>query len=263
MDKAEYQAKLEELTSYVRDRDYESALTIVNEIDWKRVKSVQTLSMVADVYEANRQFDDAKRILQISLERSPGSRTVLAQLTEVSIRLGEIDDAESYYARFSEVAGSDNARYLLHYKLLKAKRAPLEEQIAVLREYREHEYTEEWAYELASLYAKAGDEKRCVEECDDMILWFGTGKYVLRALELKMKYDGLTPAQRKLYNEEISRDSQTITPQISEMYAAPVKKAPADAEDEEDEMKGKLRESFQEVFHGIRREPPREEIHVS
>ncbi|MBQ9063259.1 MAG: hypothetical protein IJ121_10635 [Eubacterium sp.] len=261
MDKAEYQAKLEELTSYVRDRDYESALNIVNEVDWKRVKSVQTLSMVADVYEANRQFDDAKRILKISLERSPGSRTVLAQLTEVSIRLGEIDDAEDYYARFMEVAGNDNAQYLLHYKLLKARRAPLSEQIAVLREYREREYTEEWAFELASLYAKAGDEKRCVEECDDMVLWFGTGKYVLRALELKMKYEGLTPAQRKLYNEELVRDTQTITPQITEPYPAPVKAAAPEPDDEQDEMKGKLRESFQEVFQGIRREPPREESH--
>ena len=262
MDKAEYQAKLEELTSYVRDRDYESALNIVNEVDWKRVKSVQTLSMVADVYEANRQFDDAKRILKISLERSPGSRTVLAQLTEVSIRLGEIDDAEDYYARFMEVAGNDNAQYLLHYKLLKARRAPLSEQIAVLREYREREYTEEWAFELASLYAKAGDEKRCVEECDDMVLWFGTGKYVLRALELKMKYEGLTPAQRKLYNEELARDTQTITPQITEPYpAAPAKAAAPEPDDEQDEMKGKLRESFQEVFQGIRREPPREEKH--
>ena len=258
MDKAEYQAKLNELTSYVRDRDYESALMIVNEIDWKRVKSVRTLSMVADVYEANKLYDDAKRILQISLERSPASRTVLAQLTEVSLRLGEINDAERYYEQFNRVAGSDNAKYLLQYKLLKAKRAPLDAQIEVLKAYRELEYTEEWAYELASLYAKAGDEERCVAECDDMILWFGEGKYVLRALELKMKYEGLTPAQRKLYNEELARENAGMSSPLP-VFERTASYEPVPEEIEPDEMKGRLRESFQEVFQGIRREPPREE----
>ena len=258
MDKAEYQAKLNELTSYVRDRDYESALMIVNEIDWKRVKSVRTLSMVADVYEANKLYDDAKRILQISLERSPASRTVLAQLTEVSLRLGEINDAERYYEQFNRVAGSDNAKYLLQYKLLKAKRAPLDAQIEVLKAYRELEYTEEWAYELASLYAKAGDEERCVAECDDMILWFGEGKYVLRALELKMKYEGLTPAQRKLYNEELARENAGMSSPLP-VFERTASFEPVPEEIEPDEMKGRLRESFQEVFQGIRREPPREE----
>ena len=251
MDRAEYQEKLEELTGYMNDKDYESALALANEIDWKRVKSIRTLNMVADVYEKNREYDDARRILKLALSRASVGRTILGRLVEISIKLGEMGDAEDYFDQFQNVSGNDNSRYVLQYKMYKAKRAPLDAQIAVLEEYREREYTEKWAYELASLYAKAGDEARCVEACDDLILWFGEGKYVLKAMELKMKYEPLTSSQRRLYDEERAKAEKAAK--------ASAARAPEIIDESPQEMKDRIAESFQDVFSGIRREPEKAE----
>ena len=200
MDKEEYHQKLDELTSYVREKDYENALNIVDSIDWRRVKSINTLNMVADVYEVNKDYESAKDILVLAYSRASIGRNILYRLVEVCIRLNQIDEAEKYFREFSKVAKNDNSRCILQYKLFKAKGAPLEAQIDVLEEYKEREYTERWAYELAVLYSKAGDTKKCVETCDDLILWFSEGRYVMKAMELKKQYAALSPSQEQNYN---------------------------------------------------------------
>ena len=210
MDKAEYQQKLDELTICVEDGDYKSALPIVEAIDWRRVKSVKTLNMVADVYEQNRNFEKMKEILMIAQTRTSIGRGVLSRLVDVCLRLGQVDQAEKYFHEFSKVAQNDNSRYVLQYKLFKAKDAPLDSQIKVLEEYREKEYTERWAYELAELYSRAGEEKKCVEACDDLILWFNEGKYVLKAMELKKQYEALTPNQEILYSRERDAEARRL-----------------------------------------------------
>ena len=210
MDKAEYQEKLDELTTCVEDGDYAGALPIVEAIDWRRVKSVKTLSMVADVYEQNQNYEKMKDILMIAQTRTSIGRGVLSRLVDVCLRLGQTEQAEKYYNEFARVAQNDNSRYVLQYKVYKAKGAPIESQIAVLEEYREKEYTERWAYELAVLYSRAGEQKKCVEACDDLILWFNEGKYVLKAMELKKQYEPLTPNQEVLYARERDAEAQRL-----------------------------------------------------
>ncbi|MDO4622320.1 MAG: hypothetical protein Q4B22_05135 [Eubacteriales bacterium] len=200
MDKEEYRQKLEELNGYVRDKDYEDALAVVEQVDWRRVKSINTLNMVADVYEVNKEYEKAKNILVFAHNRSSIGRGILYRLVDISLKIDDIDDAERYFKEFSKVAKNDNSRCILQYKLYKAKEAPIEAQIDVLEEYRDREYTEQWAYELAKLYAKAGDTGKCVDACDDLILWFSEGQYVLKALELKKKYEALSPLQETTYN---------------------------------------------------------------
>ena len=201
MDKTEYNQKLDELSAFVQNKDYAQALEIVESIDWRRVKSIRTLNMAADVYERNKEYQKEKEVLKIAYNHSSIGRSVLSRLVEVNLKMGDLDEAERYFREFSKVALNDNSRCLLQYKLYKAKNAPLDAQIAVLEEYREREYTERWAYELAKLYAKAGDRRKCVETCDDLILWFSEGKYVVRAMELKMRYEPLSPSQKALYSE--------------------------------------------------------------
>ncbi len=202
MDKAEYQLRLEELTMYADRQDYKNALRVAESIDWRRVKSIRTLSMVADIYEVNKDYKSCKNILLLAYDRASIGKSILYRLTEISLKLGDLAEAEDFYQEYASVAANDNSRYLLQYKIKKAQRAPLEDQIATLEEYKEREYTERWAYELAVLYHKAGDRQKCLETCDDLILWFSEGKYVVKAMELKMKYEPLTPSQQKLYDQE-------------------------------------------------------------
>ncbi len=214
MDKTEYQLKLNELTECVQNREYGAALKIVEEIDWNRVKSIRTLSMVADIYEVNRDYRNCKRILLLAYEKTTIGKNLLFRLTEISLKLKEMEDAEKYYKQYLEVAPNDNARHLLKYKLLKAKNAPLEERIRVLETYKDYEYTERWAYELAELYHEAGMDKECVDACDDMILWFSEGRYVLKAMELKKQHEGLAPYQQRLYEKAVTKGQEKETPNI-------------------------------------------------
>ncbi|HCT91782.1 MAG TPA: hypothetical protein DF613_10470, partial [Lachnospiraceae bacterium] len=200
MDKAEYQVRLGHIKELVDSQDYEGALKIVQTIEWKRVKSVNTLCMVADIYEANGMLEDCKRILRLAYNRSPIGKTILSRLVELALKLDKPDEAADYYHRFVKAAPNDATRYLLKYKIYKAQEAPVEDLIDALRSYKDREYTERWAYELACLYSKAGMDEECVEECDDIILWFSEGVYVIRAMELKMKYTPLTPSQQEKYN---------------------------------------------------------------
>ena len=203
MDKTEYRMKLDEINSLVDAQDYEGALQIADTIDWRRVKSIRTLCMVADIYEVNGKLESSMKMLQLAYKRSSVGKMILYRLVELCLKMGRSDDAVSYYNEYLETASNDTSKYILKYKILKAQNAPLDDQIQVLEEYREREYTERWVYELAKLYKRAGKEHKCVETCDDLILWFGEGKYVTKAMELKMTYTPLTVSQREKYEKAV------------------------------------------------------------
>ena len=203
MDKTEYRMKLDEINSLVDAQDYEGALQIADTIDWRRVKSIRTLCMVADIYEVNGKLESSMKMLQLAYKRSSVGKMILYRLVELCLKMGRSDDAVSYYNEYLETASNDTSKYILKYKILKAQKAPLDDQIQVLEEYREREYTERWVYELAKLYKRAGKEHKCVETCDDLILWFGEGKYVTKAMELKMTYTPLTVSQREKYEKAV------------------------------------------------------------
>ena len=205
MDKNEYRAKLEEINDLVDNQDYQGALKIVDTIDWRRVRSARTLCMIGEIYEANKRYEDSRKLLLLAHQRAPIGKTVLYRLVELSIKMGNYNEAADYYKSFVEISPNDNSRYILKYKLYRARRSPIEEQIQILQEYKEKEYTERWSYELARLYAKAGMKKECIETCDDLILWFSEGKYVTKAMELKMKFTSLTPQQQEKYENGSSK----------------------------------------------------------
>lgn len=208
MDKAEYRSKLEQLTSLANKEDYKGALEIVESVDWRRVKSISTLSMVADVYEANRMYPEANDILLLAYDRCTIGKGILYRLVEVAVKMQDYEGAEEYYEEFVSAAPHDTSRYLLRYKILKGKKAPLEEQIRTLEDYKEAEFTERWSYELALLYSRNGQEKECIDLCDELELWFSEGKYVIKALELKQKYTSLTSSQQSKYNNGGLADSE-------------------------------------------------------
>lgn len=201
VDKTEYHLKLEEINRLVDAQDYEGALTVADSIDWRRVKSVRTLCMVADIYEVNGELEKSMQMLQLARKRSSIGKMILYRQVELALKMGLYDDAVKYYNEYLETASNDTSKYILKYKIYKAQKAPLENRIAILEEYKEREYTERWVYELAKLYKKAGQEKKCVETCDDLILWFGEGKYVTKAMELKMTYTPLSPSQKEKYEK--------------------------------------------------------------
>lgn len=213
MDKAEYHRILDELTEFVQKKDYRHAMELVDQVDWRRVKSIRTLNMVADVLDKNQEYDRELDVLKIAYSRSSIGRNILYRLTEVSLKLNDLNGAERYFQEFSKVAQNDNSRCILQYKLYRAKNAPLDAQIAVLEEYREREYTERWAFELAKLYARAGETQKCVDACDDLILWFSEGTYVRKAMELKMEYEPLTTSQKAIYDR---LRVQTLHPETRE-----------------------------------------------
>ena len=200
MDKFEYQAKLEEINKLVDKEDYEGAAAIADTIEWKRVRSVRTLCMVSEVYEAIGRAEDSKAILYRAYRRSPNSRQILYRLTEACVQTQDFDDAVEYYTEYVNLSPNDNSKYILKYEIYKGRGSSIEEQIGVLEEFRSREYTEQWAYELAKLYDQAGMAEKCVAECDDLALWFHNGKYVVQALELKKKYMPLTPEQQTIYD---------------------------------------------------------------
>lgn len=206
MDKAEYQDLLDQIQNCVNKKDYQKAYTLAKKIDWRRVKSFRTLNMIADIYEINKDYEDCKNVLLIARSRASVGKGILYRLVEVCLKLGKIDEAEGYYREYVAIAANDNERLILKYQLAKARNLPLDEQIDILEEFKDREYTEKWTYELALLYSKAGNKIKCVDVCDDMILWFSEGKYVLKAMELKKRYSELTPSQQEYYDKE-QRDS--------------------------------------------------------
>lgn len=203
MDREEFLTKIESINQFVNKKDYKSALEIVESIEWRKVKSARTLCVAGEVYAANRCYQESKEIFLMAYKRSPVRKNILYRLIEVSIKMEDLEDALKYYQEFLEMAPNDNIHYILKYKIYNARKTPLEDQIQILEEYKEREYTERWSYELAKLYYKAGERQKCVEACDDIVLWFSEGEYVLKALELKMRLTGLTPRQQKIYEEQL------------------------------------------------------------
>lgn len=214
MDKYEYRVKLDEINNLVDSQDYVEALKIVETIDWRRVKSARTLCMVAEIYEANKKYRESREILLLAYERAPIGKTVLYHLVELAIKMGDLDDAVEYYHEFAAASPNDNNKYILKYKIYRARKSPIRDQIAILEEYKEREYTERWAYELARLYAKAGMREKCIEECDDLILWFSEGRFVTKAMELKMTYTSLNPVQMEKYQNRYHPSSSFVYPGV-------------------------------------------------
>lgn len=220
LDKYEYSLKLEEINKLVENGDYENAAVIADTIDWKRVRNARTLCMVSEIYEANDRMEDSKAVLMRAYRRSQIGRMILYRLTEVAVKMGEFDEAIEYYSEFVDIAPNDNSRYVLKYKIYKGRGSSVQDQIAVLEEYKEKEYTEKWAYELANLYYKAGEDQKCIEECDDLVLWFRQGDYVIRALELKSRLTTLSPEQQAIYehrNEHIPNKAEMVEAAVPEL----------------------------------------------
>ena len=215
MDKSEYKLRAEEIKDLISRGEYVQAAEIADTIDWRRVKSVMMLCTISDLYKINRRYEDARDMLLLAYERRPGGRTICYSLCELSIKMEEYVQAIEYYKEFVQVAPKDPGRYILQYKLYEAQDVSLEERIAVQEELKKRDYREKWAYELAYLYHRVGLAARCVEECDELILWFGEGKYVIKAMELKMLHQPLTPEQQEKYDHRFDAPGSYIPSQNS------------------------------------------------
>ena len=200
MDKYEYRVKTEQMLEYAEEKQYKKAMEIADTIDWRRVKNPSMLNTVSEIYEYNGEFQKSRDILFVAYDRAPESRKVIYRLGLLALKINDTDEASDCYEEFVKVAPKDPNQYILKYKILKAQNAPFTEQISALEDFKKAEYVEKWAYELASLYHQAGMTAKCLEECDDLILWFSEGKYVYQAMELKMKYKPLTPLQQEKYD---------------------------------------------------------------
>ncbi len=234
MDKYEYKVRADEIKSLISEGEYAEAVKIADSIDWRRVKSVMMLCTISDLYKINRRYEDSKDILLLAYEKHTGGRLIVYSLCELSIKLGELVQALEYYKEFVQLAPKDSGRYILLYKLYEAQEVSLEERIEVLEELKQRDYREKWAYELAYLYHRVGLASKCIEECDEMFLWFGEGRHVLKALELKMLHEPLNADQQAKYDQmkltggfiqsEYMADQQSI-----------MEKAGEETEDEEDD----------------------------
>lgn len=211
LDKEEFRIKLEEINHLVEQQDYKGAMKVVDSIDWRRVKNVRTLCVVGEIYAANKRYEDSKEIFLLAYHRAPIGKNILYRLIEVSLKMGDIGEAMEFYEEFMEVSPNDNTQYILKYKIYKAKKASLNEQIQILEEYKEKEFTEKWSYELAKLYYKAGDKEKCLDLCNEIVLWFNEGKYVMKALDLKLRMGALTGAEKEKYEQQFI--PKLITPE--------------------------------------------------
>lgn len=245
MDKYEYREKTEQIMKYVQTKSYDKAKEIAETIDWKRVKNASMLCTVSEIYEYTGEYQKSREILFIAYDRSPGSRKIVYRLGTLALRLGETEEALDCYEEFVSMAPKDPNQYILKYKILKAQNAPLKEQIRVLEEFKKAEYIEKWAYELAELYDKAGMTTECLEECDDLILWFSDGVFVQKAMELKIKYKPLTPQQQQKYR----------TPETEEKSQAGKPAAVETAQEEELEKKGEILEGQASQGQTAKEEP--------
>ena len=210
LDKEEFRIKLEEINRLVEQKNYKDAMEVVDSIDWRRVKNVHTLCVVGEIYAANKRYDDSREIFLLAYHRAPIGRNILYRLIEVSLKMKDIDEAMEYYDECLEVAPNDSTQYVLKYKIRKAEQAPLEEQIRILEDYKEKEFTERWSYELAKLYYQNGDTKKCLDLCDEMVLWFSDGKYVMKALDLKSRMGMLTGSEKEKYDRQFIPKLKTV-----------------------------------------------------
>ena len=208
MDKYEYRLKAEQIEKLAGKKDYETAAKIADTIDWRRVRSLDMLYVVSEVYEAMERYEDCMEILNIAYDRAPVGRMLLYKMTEIATKMHEFKEAINLYREFVKAAPHDQSRYILKYQIYRERGSSLEDQIQTLQEYKTHEYQERWAYELASLYAEAGMTEECVRECDELILWFSEGEYVTKAMELKMQYAPLTAAQQEKYDKAMQPEEE-------------------------------------------------------
>ena len=201
MDKYEYRVKTEQMLSYMDKKAYKKAMEIADTIDWRRVKNASMLCSVSEIYENNGEYQKSRDVLFVAYDRSPGSRKIIYRLGILALKMNDINEAADCYEEFVQLAPKDPNQFILKYKILRAQKAPLSQQIEALVNFKKSEYVEKWAFELAKLYHEAGMTAECLEECDDLILWFSEGKYVYQAMELKMRYKPLTPAQQEKYRQ--------------------------------------------------------------
>ena len=235
VDKYEYKLKTEQMLELMENGAYDKAAEIADEIDWKRVRNVTMLMNVSDIYEKNEEYQKSYDVLRLAYHRAEGSRKVIYHLCTLAIKTGNVDEAIDYYDDFMQIAPKDPNQHILRYQILRAQRAPIEQQIEALEEFKKAEYIEEWAYELAKLYQEAGMTAECLEECDDLILWFSEGKYVYKAMELKMQYKPLTPSQQEKYdhrNEKVSAETE----EMPDLAAYAAQKAEEDEEETPEEV---------------------------
>lgn len=251
MDKYEYKVRADEIKSLIAEGEYTKAVKIADTIDWRRVKSVMMLCTISDLYKINRRYEDSRDILLLAYEKHTGGRLIVYSLCELSIKLGEYVQALEYYKEFAQLAPKDSSRYILQYKLYEAQEVSLEERIEVLEEFKKRDYREKWAYELAYLYHRVGLASKCVEECNEMFLWFGEGRYVLKALELKMLHEPLTQEQQDKY-EQMRKSGGFIASDYRADQETFREEAEAETEDEEDNefslQENMLTEDTTEVF---------------
>lgn len=210
MDKYEYRIKTEQMVKLVNKKDYKTAMKIADTIDWRRVKSVAMLCTVSEIYEKNRRYEESREVLLIAYDRAPIGRMIVYRLAELALKMGDMNEAIDCYEEFVHIAPRDSGRYILEYKILRSRKAPIEKQIAVLEQLKKVDYHERWAYELARLYEESGRLEECIELCDELALWFSEGEFVIRALELKSKYQPLSAIQQETYRHRNEAGSAAV-----------------------------------------------------
>lgn len=240
MDKYEYRVKLEQIEKLTEKKDYVTAAEIADGIDWRKVKSVTTLSMIADIYEATDRLEDCYEILNMVYDRSSVGRRAVYRLAEIAVKMQDFEEAIELYKEFVKIAPHDLNRYILKYKIYRERGSSVEDQIMILEEFKSHEYDEKWAYELACLYEEAGRIPECIEACDELILWFSEGEYVTKSMELKMKYEPLTASQQEKYEHRFELQQEAHLESLEETSEESIEKDPeneaekADTEDTEE-----------------------------
>ena len=218
MDKQEYRLKTEQMLKHLENKSYKEAKQIADEIEWEKIKNAPILCAVSEIYEHNSEYQKSRDLLFLAYERAPESKKIIYRLGTLALKMNDLKEAVDCYEEFVEMAPNDPNRFIFKYKILRSKKAPLEEQIAVLEEFKKVEYTEKWAFELAQLYKEAGMITEFLEECDDLILWFSEGKYIYEAMELKMQYKPLTPLQHEKYMKRFATE-ETPAEEIAEEVA--------------------------------------------
>ena len=277
LDKEEFRVKLGQINKLVEAQNYKGAMQIVDSIDWRRVKNVRTLCVVGEIYAANKRYEESKEIFLLAYHRAPIGKNILYRLIEVSLKMGQISEATEFFDEYREVAGSDNSQYILKYKIARAKNASLNEQIRILEEYKEKEFTERWSYELAKLYYKAGDKQKCLDLCNEMVLWFNDGNYVMKALDLKQRMGVLTGEEKEKYEQQFI--PKLIPPEKAQEIRESKETAAADTEYEEarpvtdtiqvdderdlssaETLQEKISKGFRDIFGGHKKSEESEEL---
>ena len=261
VDKYDYKVKTEQMLELMEDGAYRQAAEIADLIDWKRVRNTGMLANVSEIYEKNKEYQKAYEVLNLAYRRAEGSRKIISRLCTLAVKTGNVDEAIDYYDDFVQIAPKDPNQYILRYQILRAQRAPVEQQIEALEEYKKSEYIEEWAYELAKLYQEAGMTAECLEECDDLILWFSEGQYVYKAMELKMQYKPLTPSQQEKYDRRYEKLSEETEEMPDILAYAEAKGGEVDSADVEDAVEADGKDDIGDAAED--KESPDEEAALS